>query len=134
MSLSFLSFFRPYALHQKIKTIYHFCHSTFRTEIRVPHILRRNHHHHRHPFPAENVNKQRESKKKAKQTLLVTGGLLHGMTLRTLGLENLLSGLLAPLRRLREGRHRRTSPATPKRRILESTHSQNTAHTTECAH
>lgn len=40
-----------------------------------------------------------------RRTLLVTTGLLHGMALRTLGFEDLFSGLGVPLGCLSERRH-----------------------------
>jgi hypothetical protein len=45
-------------------------------------------------------------------TLLVTRSLFHGVTLRALRLENLLTGFFVPLGRLRKGRHRHVLPAT----------------------
>jgi hypothetical protein len=47
-----------------------------------------------------------------KNTLLVTRSLFHGVTLRALRLENLLTGFFVPLGRLRKGRHRHVLPAT----------------------
>jgi hypothetical protein len=44
--------------------------------------------------------------------LLVTRSLFHGVTLRALRLENLLTGFFVPLGRLRKGRHRHVLPAT----------------------
>jgi hypothetical protein len=42
----------------------------------------------------------------------VTRSLFHGVTLRALRLENLLTGFFVPLGRLRKGRHRHVLPAT----------------------
>jgi hypothetical protein len=56
-----------------------------------------------------------------KITLLVTSCLVHSMTLRALRLENLLSGFLIPLGRLREGRHRRRRSVVTPTAGLDST-------------
>jgi hypothetical protein len=45
-------------------------------------------------------------------TLLMTRSLFHGVTLRALRLENLLTGFFVPLGRLRKCRHRHVLPAT----------------------